>query len=177
VSAGEFLGNISDVGDPGERHLHFVIYDGTNTVGGLASFDATITDNFGQSPLIAPAAAGTSILDVGDVSIYSLANKVRINPGGSNEEDRTITGFGSLVLDSPLAFGHAAGEPVVIISGSGAVGGMAELPAIAETPLEARSQPGRRPGVSAAIATGVTAVLVVGGAAWYVRKRRGTWPG
>jgi hypothetical protein len=171
VDAGTLLGHVSNVGTP-DRHLHFVIYTGSNSVDGLVSFNAAIAPRHGQSSLTAPASAGTSILDVGDISIYSLADVIRINPGASNEEDKTISGFGSLDLSSPLLFDHQAGEPVVVISTSGAVGGIAELPNVVTSPEQAVES--STPNMAALIASALMAAVVLGGLALLAKQRRTT---
>jgi len=38
---------------------------------------------------------------------------ITINPGGANEEQNQIAGFGSIILVTPLKNPHAAGEAVV----------------------------------------------------------------
>ena len=46
---------------------------------------------------------------------FEVGQTIIINPGGENEERVTITGFGSLLLDRPLQFDHAAGELVSVL--------------------------------------------------------------
>lgn len=56
--------------------------------------------------------------------------------------------------------------------GLGPVGGIAELPDAAEAPLEAPDSSGGNAGLLAGLASAVAAgVLILGGAAWYVRRR------
>ena len=114
VDPGTFLGYISNQGTA-DRHLHFVVYTGANGPDGLTSFNATLTPRLKQSSLTQPVSAGTNILQVGDTSAYSIADVVRINPGAPNEEQRSVVGFGSIIVDSPLQFDHAASEPVVLV--------------------------------------------------------------
>jgi hypothetical protein len=63
--------------------------------------------------LTEPATAGASVLEVASELGFDEGDLIRINPGGENEEDNMVAGFGSLLLGMPLAFDHAAGEPVV----------------------------------------------------------------
>jgi len=51
------------------------------------------------------------------------------------------------------------------------VGGVAELPEVAGTPLEAPESSGRSVGVLAAVAAAVVGGLALGGGGWYARKR------
>jgi hypothetical protein len=172
VNAGTPLGRISNVSPYSiPNHLHFVVYNESNTKGGLVSTDATIMDRLGQSPLTTPASAEISILDVDDVSVYSLADTIRINPGGTNEEDNTVTGFGSLVLDSPLEFDHSIGEPVVVISSAIPVGGIADFPDVEESaPGMADSSDGSS-FPYAALAGGLVALAALAAGGWYARRR------
>jgi photosystem II stability/assembly factor-like uncharacterized protein len=75
------------------------------TVNGGGIFIATF--------LTGDANAGTQTLPVEDISGFSIGDEIIINPGGSNEESNTITGFGSIILQTPLIHDHLAGEPVV----------------------------------------------------------------
>lgn len=52
------------------------------------------------------------------------------------------------------------------------VGGIAELPEIARTPLEAQAASGAGAALFAGIAAVLAAVIALGGAAWYARRRR-----
>ena len=58
------------------------------------------------------------------------------------------------------------GGPVTTIPAHPAVGGTAELPEAAGTPLDADGSSGLSPGVLAGI-IGAVAVLMAGGATWY----------
>ena len=52
------------------------------------------------------------------------------------------------------------------------VGGITELPGVAEAPLEDSGRPGASVGLLAAVAAGAAAgVIALGGAAWYARRR------
>ena len=123
------------------------------------------------STLTESAPAGTSILKLRDISIYSLAERIRINPGGTNQEDRTITGFGSLILDSPLQFDHGTGEPIAILPSTPvSVGGIAEQPDIAALPSNAT-------GVSDAMmyalgGTVMAALVLLTAGGWVMSRRR-----
>ncbi len=68
--------------------------------------------------LAAAASAGNAELAVASTTGFNVGDRIRINPGGANEEDNEIAGFGSVLLSSPLEFDHAAGELVIEISGS-----------------------------------------------------------
>ena len=48
------------------------------------------------------------------VSPFAVGDRVTIGPGTATEETRTVVGFGSLRLNAPLQFAHAAGEAVVV---------------------------------------------------------------
>ncbi|MFC2088997.1 T9SS type A sorting domain-containing protein, partial [Calditrichota bacterium] len=54
--------------------------------------------------------AGSQSLEVTSTAGFSVGDNIVINPGGENEEANTITGFGSLLLQTPLQFNHLAGE-------------------------------------------------------------------
>jgi hypothetical protein len=47
---------------------------------------------------------------------FKLGDTIQINPGGANQEEAVITGFGSLILDRPLTFEHQPGEEIQIVS-------------------------------------------------------------
>lgn len=128
----------------------------------------TSTNPSPGSSLDTPAPAGTSILKVPDISIFRLADRIRIDPGAANQEDRTITGFGSLILDSPLQFDHNVGEPVALLSSAPApsVGGIAEQPAAAALPT---TGPGRDISV---YAVGAFVALLTAACAMGWRRRR-----
>ena len=51
------------------------------------------------------------------------------------------------------------------------LGGVAELPDVTETPLEAPDSSATNTGLLAAIAAGATAFVALGAAAWYARRR------
>lgn len=55
---------------------------------------------------------GEEKIEVASMDGFNVGDLITINPGGSNEETKQITAFGSFILDSPLQFGHEAGEPV-----------------------------------------------------------------
>lgn len=43
VTTGTLIGYVGDIGAPGVPHLHFVMYNGSNTYGGLRSYDGQFT--------------------------------------------------------------------------------------------------------------------------------------
>ncbi len=68
----------------------------------------------GGSVLAAAAAAGDTSIEVEDESQFGVGDGITICPGCPNEESNGVSGFGSIVLDSPLEFDHEAGEEVVV---------------------------------------------------------------
>ena len=56
---------------------------------------------------------GTTVLPVISSDGCRVGDQIAINPGGQNEERATITGFGSIVIDSATRKAHAAGELVI----------------------------------------------------------------
>lgn len=63
--------------------------------------------------LTAQALAGSQTLEVESINGFNIGDNIKINPGGPNEETNTITGFGSLLLQTPLQFDHSVGEIVL----------------------------------------------------------------
>ncbi|MBE0572745.1 MAG: T9SS type A sorting domain-containing protein [Ignavibacteriaceae bacterium] len=63
--------------------------------------------------LTAQALAGSQALEVESINGFNIGDDIKINPGGPNEETNTITGFGSLLLQTPLQFDHSIGEIVL----------------------------------------------------------------
>ncbi len=59
--------------------------------------------------------AGSQTLEVASTNGFSIGDNIVINPGGTTEETNTITGFGSILLQSPLQFDHFSGEQVVVV--------------------------------------------------------------
>jgi Tol biopolymer transport system component/pimeloyl-ACP methyl ester carboxylesterase len=76
-----------------------------------------------------PSPAGSTELPVAS-DPFSVGNHIAINPGMPNEEENEVIALGSIILASPLQFDHEAGEPVVILADSPAVGGIADIPDI-----------------------------------------------
>lgn len=64
--------------------------------------------------LKSPAEAGDTALDVLDSSVFTVGDAVLVDPGTSIEERRLVTGFGSILVDEPLAFAHGVGAAVVL---------------------------------------------------------------
>ena len=62
--------------------------------------------------LLTPAYQGTNVLDIDDVSDFTLGDQVVIAEGTDQEEEATVAGFGSLILASPLQFNHPKGVAV-----------------------------------------------------------------
>jgi probable HAF family extracellular repeat protein len=75
----------------------------------LAAYGTNIT----TTTLTADAVAGSQSIEVSSTNGFYVGNNIKINPGGTNEEDNTITGFGSLLLQNPLQFDHSIGETVL----------------------------------------------------------------
>jgi hypothetical protein len=60
------------------------------------------------------ANAGDSELDVASNDGFEVGDHIVIGPETDHEEHATVTGFGSLIIDQPVQFDHAAGELVVL---------------------------------------------------------------
>ena len=93
----------------------FIVGQGTN---GATSRDegfllATFGNNLTTTTLTADAVAGSQTIEVSSTNGFYVGNNIKINPGGVNEEDNVITGFGSMLLQNPLQFDHSVGEIVL----------------------------------------------------------------
>lgn len=53
------------------------------------------------------------LLDFDWQEMFQIGDHIIIDPGGANEEHRTVAAHGSLVLDRPLTFSHAMGVRIV----------------------------------------------------------------
>ena len=80
----------------------------------------SITSEFSQcfpgaavTQLDTPAAAGSTTLETSETDGFEIGDRIEINPGGASSESATVAGKGSLILDEPLQFDHAAGELIV----------------------------------------------------------------
>lgn len=73
---------------------------------------------FGGTPqeeqLRSQAPAGSKVLDVPGEQ-FSPGDRVRVSPGGPNQEDGIVSLKGSIILALPLLYEHAAGESVILL--------------------------------------------------------------
>ena len=68
---------------------------------------------FATTTLTANAPIGNQSIEVASINGFNIGDQITINPGGENEETNTITGFGSILIQSPLQFNHFAGEIII----------------------------------------------------------------
>ncbi|MCF2971975.1 hypothetical protein L1047_12295 [Synechococcus sp. Nb3U1] len=59
--------------------------------------------------------AGVNRLPTSSIVGFQIGDRIRIDPGGTRQEDNQISGFGSLLLVNPTQFPHSAGERVIRI--------------------------------------------------------------
>jgi hypothetical protein len=83
--------------------------------GGTSELSACTPLGTGTS-VSSAAPAGTRRVEVASNDGFAVGDVVAVNPGGATAEMAVITGFGSLVLDRPLRFDHAAGEVVTVLT-------------------------------------------------------------
>ena len=84
-------------------------------VGNASEFSRCVEAQPGTG-LSADAGAGSAAIQVSSIQGILVGDLIRINPGGENQEDNLVEGFGSLLLATPLQFDHVIGEPVIVIS-------------------------------------------------------------
>jgi len=82
---------------------------------GSDNFSVTIYPETVSTTLTMNAPAGSQVLEVAGTSGFSIGDNIVINPGGATEETNTITGFGSMLLQTPLQFDHNVGEVVQLL--------------------------------------------------------------
>jgi hypothetical protein len=95
----------------GTDSFTYTIGDGN---GGTDTATVSITVIPLRTQLSLPAAAGTALLEVLDAGGF-LGRVVQVGEGAAAETNR-VKDLGSLVLEKPLRFDHAAGEPVVALA-------------------------------------------------------------
>lgn len=93
----------------------FIVGQGTNaaTSRNEGFLLATFGNNLTTTTLTADAVAGSQAIEVSSTNGFYVGNNIKINPGGVNEEDNVITGFGSMLLQNPLQSDHSTGEIVI----------------------------------------------------------------
>ncbi len=134
---------------------------------GTSGFDHP---QFSSTPVNVNGLAGKGITAITAVSTHTcaLTAEDRVKCWGSDQygqlgTGRTETGTSSNFLRS---------TPIYVIGlGPKSVGGIAELPAVAATPLETTGSSGPSTTVLSSLAVAVAAALVLSGAAWYARRR------
>ena len=80
----------------------------------MGAYEAATTP--GITTMTEPASQGRSEIAVASTAGFAQGDAIRINPGGANEEENTVAGFGSILLASPLQFDHDAGELVETVT-------------------------------------------------------------
>jgi probable HAF family extracellular repeat protein len=93
----------------------FIVGQGTNAATSLTEgfLLATFGTNLITTTLTADVVAGSQAIEVSSTTGFNIGDNIKINPGGVNEEDNVITGFGSFLLQNPLQFDHSIGEIVL----------------------------------------------------------------
>ena len=84
-------------------------------VGNTSEFSRCVEAQPGTG-LRADAGANSTWIQVNRTQGILAGDLIRINPGGENQEDNLVAGFGSLLMATPLQFDHVIGEPVIVIS-------------------------------------------------------------
>jgi hypothetical protein len=69
-------------------------------------------EQLGNTTLIQSVQAGEMALQVKSIAGFALGREVVVDAGTAKSEVHTISGFGSMMLSTPLKFSHKAGAPV-----------------------------------------------------------------
>lgn len=93
-------------------------------------------------PLAASVPAGETTIPADGEGRLLVGGEIILNPGGATEETGIVTGFGSILLQEPTRFAHAAGELVIP---KGALAVDAEAPPLAPEALAIRAFPNPTP--------------------------------
>lgn len=106
---------IQRTGVGGNEYLYSVYFITENIgwVVGTAGLMLRTTNGgglFEGTTITANATAGSQIIEVANVVGFSEGDSIVISPGALNQETNTITGFGSIHLQTPLIYDHQAGE-------------------------------------------------------------------
>jgi hypothetical protein len=65
-----------------------------------------------STTILSDVFVGSQILAVENNQEFAIGDRIIINPGGETEETNIVIGFGSILLQDPLQYNHAAGEIV-----------------------------------------------------------------
>jgi Tol biopolymer transport system component len=100
--------------DPGFVGQGSFVYRVSDDSGAMDTATVTLTVGTPKTALTLPATRGSSVLEVPETEGF-VGKVVQIGEGETAEKSR-VKELGSLVLDKPLRFYHAAGEPVVVLA-------------------------------------------------------------
>lgn len=106
---------------------------------------ATATSVTVSTSLSAPVAAGATALPVASASGFTLGTTVVIDAGTSVEETNVISGFGSLLLQTPLKYAHAGGVTISTATPAAAASTVTATSAAATMAAGAASTPAKAP--------------------------------
>ena len=147
-----------------------IFFPGAGLVG-RANLDGT-----GAESLINASGPIGIALDVIEGKVYWTENTVVLGPFTSGEPlirraNLDGTGAEDLVTGLSAPFGIALDAPMPVLPTPVAVGGIAELPEVADASLETGGSSGLGAGVLGGIGGVSAAVIALGGAAWYASRR------
>jgi hypothetical protein len=176
---------------------HWLLNGAVTTDGLLHLTPQTATGTARAGSVELPIATPAEVGFAADSPWFQIGDQVVVDPGGPDEQIATVIGFGSLILDQPLAHDIKAGTTVAMIAPSAPVaapvtpppaggvdpgpdaapitpppaGGVDPAPVAAPTPATLARLP--RTGTGAGVVARAALVMVVVGVVLVATRRRG----